>query len=302
MLSYTGFVPASESSDDTAYASGVAGPAGDETEVPSDNEEGVGVLSYDGNNEAEAVLGLEPEVGSVPGGMIRISVHGPLRSPSESNLPSANYGTTTAHEGLQPRRRVSVPISTSSSQQHQQLNNNGNGETRITTQELLAEIRSIIDGDGEERRSVDKDGTTVGSDNCPTNGTSFAPDEEADDEGNEEGEERRSRSRSPTADLNALGRLLIQQLPKRLEVLKEENKRLLSEAADTQSNLKERETEVVEQKELLTTLQDKVSQQVRVEMELRNELELKQKVIEELTTKIQVATENYETINRYSAE
>jgi len=91
--------------------------------------------------------------------------------------------------------------------------------------------------------------------------------------------------------VHSLSRIIIQQLPKCLAVLKNENFSLRKEILGAEEVIKEAELKLDKER-------SKTEASVHKEMELRTELDLKQRLIRELTTKIQIATENYETINQ----
>jgi hypothetical protein len=91
-----------------------------------------------------------------------------------------------------------------------------------------------------------------------------------------------SASGSASPDLNVLGRLIIQQLPKRLEILRQENSALIQEAIATKDSMREAQIELDSQKRMSMVLQDQIKDQDENECKLREELEMKRKMVEEL--------------------
>jgi len=94
-------------------------------------------------------------------------------------------------------------------------------------------------------------------------------------------------------DPSFLSRMIIKQLPKRLQLLKNENHTLQMEAAESKMRMKEMKRqlikEVEKQQQLSTSLDVQIEDKNLVEFELREELETKEKVIEELQMEIDVS-------------
>jgi len=91
---------------------------------------------------------------------------------------------------------------------------------------------------------------------------------------------------SMSGDPNYLGRMIIQQLPKRLELLKQENESLLTEASEATMKAKEAERKLKQEQcknnQITLELEGEVKRKNLKELELREQLEYKEQEVIEL--------------------
>ncbi|CAL8142297.1 unnamed protein product [Orchesella dallaii] len=99
-------------------------------------------------------------------------------------------------------------------------------------------------------------------------------------------------------DPSFLSRLIIKQLPKRLQLLKNENHTLQMETVEAKMRMKEIKRQLEKQQELTITLDGQIEDKNLVEFELREELEKKEKVIEELQMEIDESRDYVEELKK----
>jgi len=177
-------------------------------------------------------------------------------------------------------------------------NNNGiqrSGRRVPSGEDFLAELRDDVVREGGTVQVTSIAPQTLS--NCPNDAvgefhpvrtTLLPPAEHKPEEG----------SGPPSSDVSKLSRIIIQQLPKLFDLLKNENSSLRAQVSETEERLVSTRIELAEQKNVLLQLGPTIAASSKTEMELRSELDLKQRLIQELTSKIQIATQNYETLNQ----
>lgn len=120
----------------------------------------------------------------------------------------------------------------------------------------------------------------------------------------EEGEDENGRSLSALRkDPSFLSRMIIKQLPKRLQLLKNENHTLQMEAAEAKMRMKDIKRqlskEMDKQQQLSFSLDAQIEDKHLIEFELREEIEKKEKVIEELQMEIDESKSYIDELRKY---
>lgn len=104
-------------------------------------------------------------------------------------------------------------------------------------------------------------------------------------------------------DPSFLSRMIIKQLPKRLQLLKNENHTLQMETVEAKMRMKEMKRqlskELEKQHEFAVNLDAQIEDKNLIEFELREELEKKEKVIEELQMEIDESKDYIDEIKKY---